>query len=169
MPPTSPKTATLADLIALAIQSEQKNEALYRALAEKFARSPEAAAFWQRYAEEEVAHTRWLQGLQERAGADRLAAAAAEPVMEQARQVSSVTIAPLLAQVRTLQDAYDLANELEHSETNVIFDFLIGQFAQDQSSMVFLRAQLTEHVARLVNDFPAAYREAAVRQAVRAE
>ena len=62
--------------------------------------------------------------------------------------------------IKTLEDAHQLATELENSETNAIFEFMIVNFSTDElaKSHQFLRTQLSTHIARLENDFPIAFR-----------
>lgn len=149
-----PEYGTIAHLIDLAIQGEKLAEMFYLRLEKKFARFPDVARFWNSYASEEAGHARWLARLRERADDERLGQPAELEVLKQAERALSISIEDLLAGVRTLQDAYDLANELEHSETNAVFEFLIGHFAEDAQTHTFLREQLNEHVARLMIDFP---------------
>lgn len=145
---------TIAHLIDLAIQGEKLTEMFYLRLEKKFSRFPEVAQFWNSYASEEAGHARWLVRLRERADDERLSEPAEQEVLKQAERALSVPIDDLIAGVRTLQDAYDLANELEHSETNAVFEFLISHFAEDAQAHAFLREQLNEHVGRLMIDFP---------------
>lgn len=149
-----PEYGTIAHLIELAIQGEKLTEIFYLRLEKKFSRFPEVAQFWKSYASEEAGHARWLERLRERADDERLNEPAEQEVLKQAERALSVPIDDLIAGVRTLQDAYDLANELEHSETNAVFEFLISHFAEDAQAHAFLREQLNEHVGRLMIDFP---------------
>ena len=80
-----------------------------------------------------------------------------------------MSVQALLDQVRTLADAYELVNEMEHSEMNVVFEFLISSFPADQEVLSFLRAQLSEHVDRLITAFPERFRDPGARLAAKAQ
>ncbi len=163
-----PEYGTIAHLIELAIQGERLSETFYLRLAKKFSNHPDVADFWNGYAAEENGHARWLIKLRERAGEERLAQPADPEVLQQAQRALATPVESLLAGVKTLQDAYDAANELEHSETNAVFEFLISYFAEDDQAQIFLRAQLNEHIGRLMIDFPKRLGTGTLRRGIQA-
>ncbi len=61
-----------------------------------------------------------------------------------------------------------MANELEHSEINAIFEFLITHFAVDEQIQTFLRSHLQDHISRLMFEFPAQFKNAVKRREVQA-
>ncbi|MBN2391476.1 MAG: hypothetical protein JXR84_12180 [Anaerolineae bacterium] len=160
---------TVADLFALAIAAETSAAELYRGLAAKFAQYSDVAEFWQRYVTDEIAHARWLARLQGNLSIEQLAARADPVILENARHAANVSVETLLTDVDNLADAYELVNELENSETNIVFNFLISSFPTDQEVLSFLRAQLSEHVERLVTAFPERFKDPGVRLAAMAQ
>ncbi len=142
--------------------------AIYLRFGKKFERYPEVAAFWNSYAGEENGHARWLAQLRERAGASRLRQPADPDILQQAERALARPVEDLLAGVKDLQDAYELANELEHSETNTVFEFLINYFAEDAQTQAFLRAQLNDHIVRLTKGFPEHLGSATLRRGIQA-
>lgn len=161
--------ATIADLFALAIAAETSAAEFYRGLAAKFAGYSDVAEFWQRYVTDEIAHARWLARLQGNLSVEELAARADVAMLENARHAASVSVGVLLDDVNTLADAYELANDLESSETNAVFEFLISSFPTDPDVLSFLRAQLMEHINRLVIAFPERFRDPGARLAAVAQ
>ena len=161
--------STVADLFALAIAAETSAAELYRGLAAKFVQHSDVAEFWQRYVTDEIAHARWLARLQGNLSVEQLAARADPVMLENARHTANVSTGKLLADVYNLADAYELVNELENSEINVVFDFLISSFPADQEVLLFLRAQLSEHISRLVTAFPERFRDHGARLAAPAQ
>lgn len=160
---------TVADLFALAIAAETSAAELYRGLAVRFAHYSDVAEFWQRYVTDEIAHARWLARMQGNVSVEQLTARADLAMLENARHAAGKSVQALLGQVRTLADAYELVNELEHSEINAVFEFLISSFPTDQEVLSFLRAQLSEHVERLVTAFPERFRNPGARLATMAQ
>jgi hypothetical protein len=73
-----------------------------------------------------------------------------------------------LRDVHNLEDAYQMVHELENSETNAVFDFLITNFAEDKKTQAFLRSQLRDHIGKLATDFPVQFRLAPVRRGIKA-
>ncbi len=161
--------STVVDLFALAIVAETSAAEFYRGLAAKFATYGDIAEFWQRYVTDEITHARWLARLQGNLSVEQLAARADPVMLENARHAASVSVEALLDEVHTLADAYELANDLESSETNAVFEFLISSFPTDADVLSFLRTQLIEHVNRLVTAFPERFRDPGARLAAVAQ
>ena len=164
-----PEFRSIGHLIELAIQGEKLAETFYLRLEKKFSRNPDVAQFWHSYASEENGHARWLIRLRERVDAERLNQPAEPEVIQQAERALATPIDRLLDDVHTLQDAYNIANELEHSETNAVFEFLISHFAEDSQTHTFLREQLNQHVGRLMIDFPQQLGTGTLRRGIQAE
>jgi rubrerythrin len=149
---------TVNQLFELAIALERAAEALYQGMATRFAHAPEVAKFWQQYAAEEAAHARGLAHIQAELSPERLSKAADAAMVEQARRQLEISVGTQLNQVGNLEDAYQLANELESAETNAVFEFLIERFSGTQEAQSFVRAQLDSHIGKLMTEFPEPYR-----------
>jgi rubrerythrin len=160
--------ATIANLINLAIQSEEAAERLYKRLAELFAAEPEVEAFWLKYAQDESGHANWLRKLPERSTATQLNAPADPEIWKAAQKAATAPVEKYLQAITTLEDAYTLAVDLENSETNVVFDFLVAEYATDKQTLPFLRQQMQQHIQRLQDEFPLAYRSRVRRLATKA-
>jgi len=160
---------TVDDLFTLAISAENAAESLYTGLASKFAHHPDVAAFWQRYAGEEDGHARWLKEKQAQLSEEQRTAPADETTVIQLRDVLTFSVPKALANIGDLEQALKIATELENSETNAIFEFLIENFADDERTQTFLRAQLRSHISNLLIDFPIQFRSAAMRREIKAQ
>ncbi len=161
-------TETTAELFKLAVAAEEAAEELYLGLKAKFAHQPDIADFWREYAKEEVGHACWLEAVRDKSSPEQLLAPADPSVLNDARKLLLFSPQHALEEISNLEDAYQLANELENSEINIVFEFIITHFSSDESSGSFLRDQLRDHIARLVTEFPARFTSAASRQAVKA-
>lgn len=158
--------ATISELFGLAISAEKAAEKLYRGLEAKFAHFPEVAGFWGEYAVEEAGHTLWLERLRGRLDPEELSESADSHALENARAALQFSVEDALEEIKDLQDAYQMANELESSETNAVFEFLITHFSYDEETQAFLKAQLREHVTELMTGFPAHFESAAMQLSV---
>jgi rubrerythrin len=154
------------ELFKMAITAERQTEVLYRRLMEMFAAYPDVVAFWQQYATEETVHARWLTNLRDKLTPEQLAAPADADMLKMANRVLGLSMDELLTKVQTMDDAYELVNELENSETNAICEFLIDNFAANERAQAFLRSQLKGHVTRLMTDLPAQFRGKSNRQSI---
>ena len=160
--------STVAGLLELAITAEKAAEELYHGLEAKFAHHEDVAAFWREYAGEEAMHAEWLERLRDSLAPERLSAPADPGVLEEANRALQVSVERMLQDVHNLEDAYQLVNDLENSETNAVFDFLIANFAEDKKTQAFLRSQLKDHIGKLAIDFPIQFRLASVRREIKA-
>jgi rubrerythrin len=157
---------TIAKLFNMAITAECQAETLYQRLMEMFAPYPDVVAFWQKYAAEEAGHARWLTNLRDHLTPEQLAAPADADMLKMANRVLGLSMEELLAKVQNMDDAYQLVNELENSETNAVCEFLIDHFATDEKAQAFLRSQLKGHVTRLMTDLPVQFRGKSNRQSI---
>lgn len=142
---------TIQELIELAIITEKNNKSFYEGLADKFLHVPSASKFWNQYVEEEQGHADWLINLLASLPRERRFQPAAPTAVEAARKAAGVSPEHLLSKIHNLADAFETASELEFSETNTVFEFLISSFATDRKVHAFLRSQLQEHSARLIS------------------
>ncbi|MEN4010410.1 MAG: ferritin family protein [Chloroflexota bacterium] len=151
---------TIGKLFEYAIQMEESAEVFYRRLGELFSPYPAVADFWLGYADEEHAHAAILRQTRDTLGAEELAQPARADLLRDVHRCFELASAKTLQKIRDLEEAYQLAIELETSETNAVFEFLILNFSTRRliESENFLKAQLRNHVARLEKDFPSEYR-----------
>jgi rubrerythrin len=157
---------TVGKLFEYAIKLEEDSEYLYRQLGNMFSQYPDIALFWKRYADEEKGHAVYLERLRAGLDIDKLSRPADNSIFRKILQQFERSIRSKLEKVETLEDAFQLATELENSETNIIFEFMIVNFSTDElaKSHKFLRTQLSTHVARLEKDFPSPYKSRTARQ-----
>jgi hypothetical protein len=160
--------ADVSKLFELAIAAERTNEELFRGLAAKFAHYQPVADFWVAYAQDEVLHAQSLEQIRDALSPEQLSAAADPYRLENAYKALQLQVKDALKGIDDLEEAYQLAHEVEHSETNAVFEFLIGNFSADQQTQSFLRSLLGEHIARLIDGFPAPFKQAARRREIKA-
>lgn len=158
----------VGELFEMAIAAENANRELFLGLASKFAHHQEVADFWSEYAQGEVIHAQLLEQIRGGLSPEQLAAPADPYQVENAYKALRLQVEPALEGVDNLEAAYQLVHEVEHSETNVVFEFLISNFSSDRRAQSFLRSQLGEHIARLTHGFPAAFKQAARRREIMA-
>jgi rubrerythrin len=160
---------TVFDLFALAIAAEEAAEALYEGLAGMFAENADVADFWKQYAAEERGHAKWLLCMRDNLSAEKLAASASVEILERAHRALRMPVEQSLVRIENLQDAYELVSDVENSETNAVFEFILEHYPIDDEVLSFLQKQLDQHVSRLIFSFPGRYGSANARLQVRAQ
>jgi hypothetical protein len=160
-------TDTVAELFELSIAAERAAEDVYLGLAAKFAHHQDVADFWRNYAGEEAGHAHWLEQTRDGSSLGQLSALADPAILKSARRFLAFSPGTALKEIANLEDAYQQANDLENSEMNVVFEFIITGFSADERTGAFLRSQLNDHIARLMVEFPPRFSHASSRQAVK--
>ncbi len=155
-------------LFEYAIAAEYYARELYHGFGHLFAADPRVAEFWQRYAAEEMGHAAWLERVLKKLPPETSDAPADAEKLETAGHMIKVPLEHALAKVDTLEDAYQLAHELESSELNTMFEFLLLTFADDPQATQIVRDQLSVHIARLTKEFPEPYTGVSSRRSFRA-
>ena len=159
------KTYTASDLLVISIQLEMAAQELYKAWAKKFAAVSDVASFWSAYAAEEATHARLLEELRARLSPEQLAT----PVESEMAQDAEKLLISLRteAEIHDLEQAYQQANYLEHSEANSLFEFIMAHFETDKKAIAFLRSQLDGHIGRLTYRFPEQFSRPELRRAIK--
>ena len=162
----------LENLFELAIALEHASEVFYRGLAVKFFADQELERFWSRFAAEEAGHARWLEDLLQKtrgSNALKLQEPAPKKLLKAARDLLHVSPGKALESITNLEEAYRNAITIESSETNIIFEFLVTDFAFTAQSRLFLTNQLKNHADRAANEFPEKYKSVSARLACKAK
>jgi rubrerythrin len=155
--------ATIGTLLKVATQLEAAAERFYEGLAESFSHCPEVVEFWRLMAADEACHRDRLIEWKASLNSGRLAQTTDAKLLQMGEKLLRTSVEERLDAVRSLDDAYETAHDLESSEINAIFRFFIKEFAQEPWVIATLRHDLDEHAERLMTGFPAAYATQAAR------
>ncbi|GEM_PF-398512 len=157
---------TIGELFEYAIALERAAQTLYKQLEKMFSSYPEVSLFWKGYADEEHGHAAYLERIRARMDASRLSQSADATILQKARHsLERMSPDSLAKNIHTLEDAHQLATELESSEVIAVFEFMIENFSSNELEQShFLRSQLSNHIARLEIDFPVQYKDKTARQ-----
>ena len=158
---------TVDELFDMAIRAEKTAEEVYRCFQARFAPHSDVARFWRNYATAEVGHAQALKRIREALGREELAAPADAETAAAAQRLLKFPVEKALQEVKTLEDGYQLASEIESGETNVVFEFLITHFASDAQAQSLIRSQLRDHIAKISTGFPARFKSSASRMAIK--
>jgi rubrerythrin len=162
------RSATVDELIRLAVQAERSTEILYRRLTRMFAHVVEIAQFIERYAAEESGHVIWLENLLGILSPEKLAAPAIPLIYQDALRISQNPLEKRLVEVETLDDVYNLMVEVANGEANQVLKALINTYYEDEKTRDFLQEHLSQHMQRISTKFPPQYATPKARQAVKA-
>lgn len=142
---------TIRDLFGFAITGERIMQDYYYGLAGKFGHLAEISNFWKDLAMDEARHLAALAESQKSIGEDILSSLAEPAMTENMKNYLKFSAADMLNSVNNLDDAYELAHEMEYSEINSIFKFLTTNFIsspEKQRDAVYL---IDSHLAKLMD------------------
>jgi hypothetical protein len=140
---------TMEWLFERAMAWESAARDLYALMAHWFPQDPRVSRFWQELSGDESRHVDFLQETRAGLSRDQLAAPLDKKAMEIARQVEALLTRVRVEELVTLDDAYELAHELESSEINLVFRLLTVELLADSERQDFLWTQINEHLERL--------------------
>jgi rubrerythrin len=161
------KSMTLSHLFEYGIAAENASRDFYLGLAQKFSSRPDISSFWKIMADEEICHARTLEKARNSLSSDKLNASI-DPSMEKKGQALcklSILDINLLDSIRNLEDAYQLAHELESSDINIVFSFLKLKLIPDGEKDHLSTMSIEHHIQKLV-DFPKIFGDAQIRKGI---
>ncbi len=112
-----PDEVSVNQLFDMAIGAERAAEGVYRRLQAMFTPHPDVVRFWSDYAAAEDSHARWLEHIRGTLDAEQLAAPADPHTVHTAQELLRFPVEQALQGISTLDDAYQLASEMESGET----------------------------------------------------
>jgi len=115
---------TLGEFLQEAIRIEKMAADIYRNLAELFVNRKNISSFWRGLMEDELIHAAMLEKSRSALADKDLKSPVDLSLLLKIQEVNKFIKENPLNQIQDLDDAFELAHELEFSEVNVIFKFL---------------------------------------------
>lgn len=141
---------TTDDLFANAIAAEYAAKHFYEGLSHIFSHIPEVSLIWREMMDDEDIHAHELQDIRNTLTPELLGKPAERSLaVKVIAEVEKLDGKFDIKKVRTIDDAMDLAYELEYSEVNTLFRTMVKEFVSSQTRSKFVSSLIEEHVARL--------------------
>ncbi|MHA1731956.1 MAG: ferritin family protein [Promethearchaeota archaeon] len=140
----------LRDLFLRAIENEEMARDFYLDIALLFSLVPNVAEFWESLSTEEQTHAELLLDALKNTPEEKLSAPADPSLIELVNEVHDLLTRDYLGDITTLDDAFELAHEVEFSEINNILKILLAHspsFGDRKSEVV---TSITEHQDKLM-------------------
>ncbi|MBN2245670.1 MAG: hypothetical protein JW755_07475 [Candidatus Aminicenantes bacterium] len=115
---------TLGDFFLAAMEVEKKASEIYQSLSEAFIQKQDISLFWSGLREDELMHLKMLKKSREALSEKDLELLVDKSMISKIQEVDEFLKENPTEHVQDLNDAFELAHELEFSEVNVIFKFL---------------------------------------------
>jgi rubrerythrin len=155
---------TMAELFALAISAEEAAMNFYSELSLIFSHVTPASLFWEKMTRDEVLHLRELEYIRDAFTDQQLTSPPDRSLITKARKELDRFSAKFDTKaIKTLDDAFEIAYELEYSEVNTVFQAIVSEFVSSGVRSQFVLSLLGEHVSRL-EDFSRAGFDSDIRK-----
>ena len=141
----------LQKLFKNAISWESQMRDLYAEFANLFSNEPKVSSFWIELSKDESRHIGVLKDIQKKITTEKLLTAVDSKQWNAVVQVEKLMKEAAASNVLTLDDAYELAHELETSEINAFFKMLVINSVPNIEGVKFIEAEMTEHVDKLMS------------------
>lgn len=141
---------TTAQVFDLAIDIERKAAAFYAQLALMFEHAPSASEFWHQLYSEEIEHEAILTEVRDRLSPESLSQAPERTLAIQVADAGRWIDRMATDDITTLDDAYELAHDLEFSEMNAVFKVLAMAAVPADTQHRFVVAHVEQHQSSLL-------------------
>ncbi len=115
---------TIERLFELTIELEYKTAEIYKEFAKLFSHVPGLPAFWKELHDDEIQHVKTLKNIRKSLTPEQLLVHTPTEIWDSVMRNQLIISKDLFDSINTLNDAYELAHELESFEINTIFSFL---------------------------------------------
>ncbi len=141
---------TISDLFDAAIAAEEAAAFFYKGLFRIFSHVGPVGLFWKEMMMDEVMHARELQDIKKTLTGEQLNSPAKQALIDRARaELKRFSGKFNIPSIKTLDDAYEIAYELEYSEVNKVFLAILSEFVSDDTREKFVLDMVNMHVSRL--------------------
>jgi rubrerythrin len=141
---------TVGFLFRESARAEWQVRNLYLQFSDMFSHLPEVSNFWKDLAQDEEKHAKLLQTIQGNLSDNQLSQDADRDLMANIMQVLEDLGNVLPDSIYTLDDAYEVAHELEFSEINSVFKVLATEFVSDETRRETTLSHLGQHQRKLM-------------------
>ena len=149
--PMSNCEQTIQHVIQQAIEAENQSRHVYVQFSQMFSHVPDVAGFWQDLAYDEAKHAYTLKKTQDSLSTEQLAFPADRKLLRSVEKTKLFLSRISISTIRSLDDAYELAHELEFSELNYIFKCVAGDFIRQDEKKKIIFNEIEEHQRKLVD------------------
>ncbi len=142
---------TIEETLETAVRIETRAADLYGVLARRFSHVPGMTGFWEDLRHDELGHANTLRSVRGSLSKEKLASTVEHSITASVNGIMEMMGKDLLGQIKTLDDAYEIANELEFSEINALFKYLTTDIVTTASRGEIIVHHIDEHQQKLID------------------
>ena len=147
---------TVGEILDRAIKIEKRVADLYAVFAKRFSYVPGMSDFWRDLRRDEIGHMGELRVVYESLPAEKLRVPESRAISISVHRAMAFVEDDCFSRIKTLDDAYEIARNLESSEINAVFEYLTMELVSPASHSEIIVNQVDEHEKKL-EDFDRLY------------
>jgi rubrerythrin len=133
-----------------AISWETRARDLFADFANLFSHEPKVSSFWIQLSKDESGHIGVLRDILGKMPTAKRLMTVSNEQWNSVTQVEELINEASRRKVLTLDDAYELAHQIETSEVNALFKMLVTDYLPDEKGHKFILSEVTEHIEKLM-------------------
>jgi len=141
---------TLQMLCKLMIDWESQARDLYLNFANLFSYDPKISEFWLQLSKDESGHIDVLTDILNKTPREKLLMELSNEKWNSLTRVEGLIKEASTKKIQTLNDAYEIAHQLETSEMNILLKMLVNEYLPDEEGYKFIFSDVTEHIEKLM-------------------
>ncbi len=142
---------TVGEILERAIWIEKKIADLYAIFSKRFSHVPGMIDFWSDLRRDEIGHMGELRMVYESLPSERLLNPESHAISISVHRAMASIDDACLARIKTLDDAYEIAHNLEFSEINAIFEYLTTDLVSPPLRSEMISYHVDEHEQKLLD------------------
>lgn len=140
---------SFGELLDSSIENEHQAMLFYQDLVNLFPEEDAVSKIWLKLAEDERDHSEQIMEIKECMEPNDLNENVSSDLLEMFNSIKIIDHMKLECIINNLNDAYDLAHELECSEINNLFKILTKTYVGEEHRKQFILSQLNNHIVTL--------------------
>jgi rubrerythrin len=156
------------EIFQSAIEIEQIAGQIYEGFAKLFSDFPKIVDFWKGMNQDEIDHAKWLIEIRESLSKEELSSSPEYEFILKVHSIKKLLGEYSKKKIDNLDDAYELANDIESSEVNNLFRLLMHKFIPSEDKKKFILSEINEHQQKIM-DFPKNFGDRILRKEIKTE
>ncbi len=142
---------TLSDLFECAIVNELKAADIFANFRDAYSFDDGLAQFWEEMRKDEIMHADVLRKIHNDLADEKLSEKPDRSVCEYAERAYQLIIKISEEEPKNLNEAYELAHELEFCELNEVYLILLNNKVDDNDAKEFIKEEITNHQKKMTD------------------
>lgn len=134
-----------------AIEIEKSAGRIYERFAKLFSDFPKIASFWKGMNKDELDHAEWLAEIKESLSEEQLLSPPNYELILKTENVKFLLNRNSAKAIENLDEAYEIAHEIESSEVNNLFRLLTSKFISSEDRKKILLSEINEHQQKIMD------------------